>query len=71
MLLLGFGLLIIALPELFALLAALVFFIAGVGSVLSGIRIYWTQRRIDRMTSHTSESKRHNVRIHTTHFEDL
>jgi hypothetical protein len=71
LLLLGFGMLIIALPELFAFLAALVFFMAGLGCAVSGIKIYWAQRRIDRMASHPSEPMRHNVRIHTTHFEDF
>jgi len=31
LLLIGFGILILALPELFAMLAALIFFIAGLG----------------------------------------
>ncbi len=67
----GFGILIIALPELFAFLAALVFFIVGLGCALSGARIYWAQRRIDHMESPPSDSIRQNVRIHTSHFEDI
>jgi len=43
LLLIGFGTLIIALPELFAFLAAAVFFIAGAGCSIVAIKILWVQ----------------------------
>lgn len=71
LLLIGFGVLIIALPELFAFLAAAVFFIAGAGCGLTAIRIFWAQRQIDRMDSNQPQVYRQNVRIHTHNHTDL
>jgi hypothetical protein len=66
LLLIGFGMLILALPELFAFLAAAVFFIAGAGCAGVAIKIFWMQRRLDRITSPDgSDAYRKNVRIHT------
>jgi len=62
--LIGFGILILALPALFAMLAALVFFITGAGCAGTAIKIYLAQRRIDKFTSDGSEAYRENVRIH-------
>lgn len=64
LLLIGFGILILALPELFAMLAALIFFIAGAGCAGTAIKIYLAQRRIDKFNSDESEEYRENVRIH-------
>jgi len=66
LLLMGFGVIIIALPELFALLAAMVFFIAGVACAITAIKIFWIQRRLDNL--HPDDdltAYRKNVRIHT------
>jgi hypothetical protein len=65
LLLIGFGVIIVALPEFFAYLAALVFFIAGVGCAATALRIYWAQRRIDRFQADDLDVYRKNVRIHT------
>ncbi len=65
LLLIGFGVIIVALPELFAYLAALVFFIAGVGCAATALKIFWAQRRIDRLNSDDLDVYRKNVRIHT------
>jgi hypothetical protein len=67
LLLIGFGMLILALPELFALLAAAVFFTAGVGCAVAAIKIFWLQRRLDRFHGHGDQVDvyRRNVRIHT------
>jgi hypothetical protein len=67
LLLIGFGVLIIALPELFAFLAAAVFFMAGAGCALTAFKIYWAQRQIDRMDTNEPQIYRQNVRIHTHH----
>lgn len=71
LLLIGFGFLIAALPELFAYLAAALFFLAGVGCGLTALKILWAQRRFDKMSSDDTQAYRHNVRIHTTHHHDL
>jgi len=70
LLLIGFGVLIAALPELFAYLAAAMFFIAGIGCGLTAIKIFWAQRQIDRMTSDEDHAYRKNVRIHTQNHQD-
>ena len=70
LLLIGFGILILALPELFAMLAALIFFITGAGCAGTAIRIYLAQRRIDKFTSDGSDDYRENVRIHSEEYYD-
>lgn len=70
LLLVGFGVIIIALPELFAYLAAMVFFVAGVGCAATAFKIFWAQRRIDRLNADDLDVYRKNVRIHTgEHYE--
>jgi len=54
LLLIGFGVVILALPEVFALLAALVFFLAGIGCAATAIKIFCFQRRLDRTSSDDS-----------------
>jgi len=71
LLLIGFGVIIIALPELFATLAALVFFIAGLGCAITAVKIFLAQRKIDKINSSDSESYRRNVQIHTEDRYDL
>ncbi len=67
LMLIGFGVLILALPELFAFLAAAVFFVAGAGCAAVAIKILWVQWRLDRLASHNEEDAyRKNVRIHTS-----
>jgi hypothetical protein len=65
LLLIGFGVVIIALPQLFAYLAALVFFVAGLGCAGTALKIFWAQRRIDRLHADDLDVYRKNVRIHT------
>ncbi len=65
LLLIGFGVVIIALPQLFAYLAAMVFFVAGVGCAVTAVKIFWAQRRIDRVNADDLDACRKNVRIHT------
>jgi hypothetical protein len=68
MLLIGFGVLIAALPELFAYLAAAFFFIAGVGCGLTAMKILWAQRQMNRAEG--AGTMRHNVRVRQTEFFD-
>ena len=64
LLLSGFGILILALPALFAMLAAAVFFIVGAGCVGTAIKIFLAQRQINKINSDDSAGYRENVRIH-------
>ncbi len=64
LLLIGFGVIIIALPELFAYLAAMVFFVVGFGCALTAAKILWASRRIDRLNADDLDVYRKNVRIH-------
>ncbi len=70
LLLIGFGVVIVALPELFAYLAATIFFLAGAGCAATALKIFWAQRRIDRFNADDLDVYRKNVRIHTgEHYE--
>ena len=60
MMLIGFGILIMALPELFALLAAIFFFIAGIGVMSYAVRIFCAASKISKQ----EDVFRHNVKIH-------
>jgi len=71
LLLIGFGTLIMALPELFAYMAAAVFFIAGLGCAIAAIKIFWIQRQIDRFDTDDVDVYRKNVRIHTGNHQDF
>jgi hypothetical protein len=71
LLLIGFGVLIAALPEFFAYLAAGVFFIAGIGCGITAVKIFWAQHQMDQMTSDETQVYRKNVRIHTEDHHDV
>lgn len=62
LLLIGFGFLVFILRDLFALLAAGVFCVAGVGCGITAVKIFLSQRKIDQ--AGPSEPYRENVRIH-------
>ena len=64
LLLIGFGVIIVALPKLFAYLMAGVFFIAGVGCGITAVKIFWAAKKLDRADSEPSEPYRENVHIH-------
>ena len=65
LLLVGFGTVILALPEIFAFLAAAVFFIAGLGCTITAVKIFLTLRKLNKTASDDSKDVRVNVRIHT------
>ena len=71
LLLIGFGIIIIALPEIFAFLAAAVLFIAGIGCGVTAIKIFWAQRKVDKIGSDDSEAYRKNVQIHIEEYHDI
>ena len=62
--LISFGLLIYLLPKFFATLAALIFFVAGIGTCITAIKIFFAQRQIDKATGDESNEYRENVQIH-------
>jgi hypothetical protein len=66
MLLIGFGFLVYVLRDLFAILASIVFFIVGLGCGTTAIKIFWAQRKLDKMDSDDGTMDyRRNVRIHS------
>ena len=71
MLLIGFGMLIFALPKLFAFLAAAMFFMAGVGCGITAIKMFLTQRKIDQYSEESPQVYRQNVRIHSEQHDDV
>ncbi len=71
LLLIGFGAVIIAFPEVFAFLAAVVFFIAGAGCAITALKIFLASRKLDKMDSDESAGYRNNVQIYTEEHYDL
>ena len=68
LLLIGFGFLVYILRDLFAILASIVFFVTGVGCGITAVKIFWAQRKLDRINS--SEPHRENVQIHIEEYQD-
>ena len=71
LLLIGFGVVIIAFPELFAALAARIFFIAGLGCSVTAVKIYLAHRRFNKLTSDHSDDYRKNVQLHIEEREEF
>ena len=72
MLLIGFGFMIYLLPKFFATLAAVVFFIAGLGCGITAVKIFLAQRKLDKMSSDDDTTGyRKNVQIHTEECHDV
>jgi hypothetical protein len=71
LLLVGFGILILALPELFAMLAAVIFFIVGAGCGVTAIKIFLAQRQLNKINSDDSQGYRENVQIHIEEHYDV
>ncbi len=70
MLLIGFGFLIWLLKELFAILFAGLFCVAGIGCMATAVRIFWAFRRAGKTTP--GDQGRENVRIHNEHnYDDM
>ena len=71
LLLAGFGVIILALPEVFAFLAAAVFFIGGIGCGITAVKIFLAQRHFDKMSRDASDAYRKNVHIHIDEHHDI
>jgi len=64
----GLGVLVLALPEVFAFLVAGLCIVAGVSLVIAAGRIFWRSRKIGAREPREEEPYRENVHIH--HIED-
>jgi hypothetical protein len=63
LMLIGFGLLIYIYPNFFATLAAIVFFVTGLGTCLTALKIFAAQHRMNKNINNESNEYRENVRI--------
>lgn len=71
MLLMGFGFLIYLLPRWFAYFVAGVFFVVGLGCIVTAIKMFITAQKLDDMEQDDATAYRRNVRIRTDdNFED-
>jgi hypothetical protein len=70
LLLIGFGFLVYILRDLFAILASIVFFVAGIGCGITAVKIFWAQRKLDKINSNDSQGYRENVHIHIEEHHD-
>lgn len=64
LLLIGFAFLVYVLRELFAILFAAVFVVAGVGCGITAVKIFLMQKHLDQKIN-PEEPYRDNVQIHT------
>ena len=71
LLLIGFGFLVYVLRDLFAVLASIVFFVAGVGCGITAVKIFWAQHKLDKMNSDDPQGYRKNVQIHIEDHSDF
>lgn len=71
LMLIGFGIVIAAFPEVFAYLAAAVFFVAGIGCAFTAFKIFWAQRKLNKAASDDSQPYRENVHIHIEDHRDF
>ena len=71
LLLIGFGFLIYVLKEIFAILAAIVFSVAGTGCMITAVKIFLAQRKLNKLNSGDSEAYRKNVHIHIEEHYDV
>jgi len=65
LLLIGFGVIIVALPEVFAYLFGGVFVFAGIGCGITAVKILLALRKLNNIDSDDSQEHRENVRIHS------
>jgi hypothetical protein len=63
LLLIGFGVLIAAFPQVFAYIAAAVFFTIGFGCFATAAKIFLAHRRVSRLMQNDSPDGRKNVHI--------
>ena len=71
LLLIGFGFLVYVLRELFAILFAIVFCVAGLGCVITAVKVFFAQRKLNKINSKDSQVYRENVQIRATEHHDV
>ncbi|MFH1615016.1 MAG: hypothetical protein ABIG61_08035 [Planctomycetota bacterium] len=70
LILIGFGLLVYILKEIFAAIAAAIFIIAGIGCITAAAKIFLSSLRAGNNCFRKSNSLRENIQIHTEeHYE--
>jgi len=67
----GIGFLIFILRDIFAILFTAIFFAAGIGCFSIAVRIFFAQRRLDKLDRNSNQSYRKNVRIHVEEHDDF
>lgn len=70
LLLIGFGVIILALPEIFAFLAAMVFFFAGIGCAITAIKIFIAQKKLEKMSRNSSDHFNKRIHINSREYHD-
>ena len=71
LILIGLGFLIYVLRDLFAIVFATIFCIAGVGCGITAVKILWAMRKLNKINSGDSHVHRENVRIHIEEHYDV
>ncbi len=75
LLLIGFGFMVYVLRDLFAVLAAIVFFVAGIGCAVTAVKIFLAQRKLDKINPNNiadaQQGYRKNVQIHIEEHYDI
>jgi hypothetical protein len=64
LLLIGFGMLVFILRDLFAFLAAAIFFLAGFSAIGYSIKVFWAGYKMKRGMGNSPEAYRENVNVH-------
>ncbi|OHB61645.1 MAG: hypothetical protein A2167_05145 [Planctomycetes bacterium RBG_13_46_10] len=68
--LIGFGMIIVALPEIFAYLAAILFFISGFGCGITALRIFLAQRRLEKLADEETSDYKESIEIFNDRYTD-
>ncbi len=64
LLLIGFGMLVFVLRDIFAIIAAGIFFLAGFSAIGYGCKLFWAARKFNRTPGSSENAYRKNVQIH-------
>jgi hypothetical protein len=64
LLLIGFGMLVFILRDLFAFLAAAIFFMAGFSAIVYAVKLFWASRKMGQQNRSGQGVYRENVEVH-------
>jgi hypothetical protein len=62
--LIGFGMLVFVLRDIFAIIAAGIFFLAGFSAICYACKLFWAVRKFNRSPGSSENAYRENVQIH-------